>query len=151
MKAAVRKQRGQVLPLALMVLGAGALMMGPLLGYVSTSLSGLRTTSTALEKDYAVDAGVEQAIWRLMYDSNFALTLVEEEPYTYPITVNGVSVQVVITRKNLLAGGSAPPPQSDRIRVAKTVMPAAAPRGVETLFTFTMQVQNVGTSRVHLG
>ena len=58
-------ERGQALPLALLVLAAGALMIAPFLGHASSNLIGSRTYAEAITEQYSCDAGVEWALWRL--------------------------------------------------------------------------------------
>jgi hypothetical protein len=61
-------EKGQALPMALVVLGLGALMIAPFLGHVSTNLIGSRIYESATEERFSSDAGVEHAIWRLTND-----------------------------------------------------------------------------------
>ncbi|MBA7637516.1 hypothetical protein ES703_45161 [subsurface metagenome] len=41
-------------------------------------------------------------------------------------------------------------PQSERVEVAKSVEPSSAPLGELTTFTYTIYIENVGTSTIHL-
>ena len=61
----MNNEKGQALPLALLVLAAGALTIAPFLGHVSTSLIGTRIYGQAISEQYSCDAGVEWALWRL--------------------------------------------------------------------------------------
>jgi hypothetical protein len=61
-------EKGQALPMALVVLGLGALMIAPFLGHVSTNLIGSRIYESVTEERFSSDAGVEHAIWRLTND-----------------------------------------------------------------------------------
>ena len=58
-------ERGQALPLALLVLAAGMLIVAPFLGHASSNLIGSRTYAEVITGQYSCDAGVEWALWRL--------------------------------------------------------------------------------------
>ncbi len=58
-------ERGQALPLALLVLAAGVLFVTPFLGHVSSAMIGSRTYGEAIIEQYSCDAGVEWGLWRL--------------------------------------------------------------------------------------
>jgi len=58
-------ERGQALPLALLVLAAGVLMISPFLGHVSSTMIGSRTYGEVIIEKYSCDAGVEWGLWRL--------------------------------------------------------------------------------------
>ena len=58
-------QRGQALPLALLVLAAGILMAAPFLGQVSSTMIGSRTYGQVITEQYSCGGGVEWALWRL--------------------------------------------------------------------------------------
>jgi len=58
-------EKGQVLPLALLVLAAGVLLVAPFLGHAGTSLIGSRIYGQAITEQYSCDAGIEWALWRL--------------------------------------------------------------------------------------
>jgi hypothetical protein len=58
-------QRGQALPLALLVLAAGVLIATPFLGHASSTMIGSRTYAEVITEQYSCDSGVEWALWRL--------------------------------------------------------------------------------------
>lgn len=58
-------ERGQALPLALLVLAAGMLIAIPFLGHASSNLIGSRTYAAVITEQYSCDAGVEWGLWRL--------------------------------------------------------------------------------------
>jgi len=73
-KTLLRDERGKVLILALIVLVAGGLILGPLLGLMSTGLASGRVYETKTAELYAADAGLEDGInW-----------LVHGRPYEWP-------------------------------------------------------------------
>jgi hypothetical protein len=102
-------EKGQVLILAIILLGLGALMLTPLLAFMGTGLNAGAVVEDKTEELYAADAGVEDAIWKM---NNFGQGLpyglppyAEDPDYpddiTYYVTyniadVNGMSVEVYL-------------------------------------------------------
>jgi len=83
-----------------MVVAVGALLVGPFLAHVSTSLLGSRAMQEGMNKEYAGDAGVEFGIWKLVNDSTFR-SQVDSTPGTPvplgPITVNQFTTTISVT------------------------------------------------------
>jgi len=110
-KKVARDESGKVLILALIVLVVGGLILGPLLGLMSTGLVAGQIYERKTAELYAADAGVEDAIWRLPQlhrqpDGFF--------PYSYPphahepwmggsgeFWVNDKAVSIVIDRTQI--------------------------------------------------
>ena len=74
----LNKQDGQVLPMALIFLVLAGLVVGPFLTYESTALISTRVTEELVDAQYAADAGVEDAVWKLLYTDITDTTLVNE-------------------------------------------------------------------------
>jgi len=74
-KRAIREEKGNVLILALVLLVVGGLILGPLLGLMGTGLVAGQVYEKKTAELYAADAGVEDAIWKIMNE-------VEELPYS---------------------------------------------------------------------
>jgi len=83
-------RNGQALILVLIALAIGALVLTPMLRYVSTSLLGIRVSKEFLFTQYALDAGAEYQLWQLDYTENPEELL----GLTETITVNGIAVEV---------------------------------------------------------
>ncbi len=146
-----RREVGQVFLFVLMAMGVGALIIGPLLVHISTSLTSLRKGTEAVNQYYAADSGVEHAIWRLRYGG---LSLDLESPFIYTYsTVNTLPVEVTVTKKQYITdaqcGDNIPPNQSDRVTVSRTVEPTTAPPGESTVFNYSIRFENIGTSNIH--
>lgn len=149
--AANRRQAGQALPIVLMALGMGALLMGPLLNYVSVTLTNLQKGTGTVDEYYAADSGSEHAIWQVAYGG---LTMEVEDPFTYALSaVNNLNVDITITNKSASTSaecsGSEAGGGSDRVTVLRTVQPLTAPAGVPTTFSFSIRFSNVGTGNLH--
>jgi len=147
-------KKGQVFPLVLLILAVGMLIIAPFLSHASSSLIGSRVYGQAITEQYSCDAGVEHAIWRLKYESDFADSLTAENPTTnYSININNMAESMTVTWTEIESPPEPPPPegpQSWRVQVAKSVEPDSAPTGQPTIFTYTIYIENVGTSDVHL-
>ena len=143
--------KGQVLPLALIAMAGGALIIGPLMTYVSTSLYSLQKGTASVREYYAADSGAEHAIWRLKYDG---LSLSMETPFNYIYsTVNNLPVDITITKKatvtSSLCGDNLPGSDSDKVEISKSVTPEHATPGVPTVFNYQIEFENQGTSTIH--
>ena len=75
-------QRGQALPLALIVLAVGTLLVSSFLTMGTTSILGSGQAQEQPRERTAADAGLEHAIWRVRYDGGFVSSL---PPFT-PVT-----------------------------------------------------------------
>ena len=65
----IKSESGAVLPMAMIMLMVGAILVVPLLNTVSTGSLIAKKTSFADSEDYAGDAGIEDAIWELLYNN----------------------------------------------------------------------------------
>ncbi len=61
-------EKGMVLSMVLAAMAVGALLVGPFLMQASTSLISSRNYGESISEQSAADAGVEHAIWDLVYD-----------------------------------------------------------------------------------
>ncbi len=88
-----RQQKGQILIIVLIILGLGSLTAVPLLNFMGTGLSSVRTYQRNIDQLYAADAGIQKGIW-------YGMTNLESMKYTAyadslePFTINGNSVVV---------------------------------------------------------
>jgi len=87
LKKLLRGQKGQALPIVLILLIIGGLLIVPTLNYASTSLKGYQVTERKAEELYAADSGVEYALIKL---SKGETTLADYQ-------LNGKTVSVTIT------------------------------------------------------
>lgn len=61
----IKGEKGQALPIVLIMLGLGGLLIAPSLNYVSTSLNAGQIVEKNVSGLYAADAGVENTLWCL--------------------------------------------------------------------------------------
>jgi hypothetical protein len=101
MKRLLSDEKGQALTLALIILAMGALLVGGFLSSTSTNLIASRVFSQSLPGQYAADAGIEDAIWNLMY-GDFTTTVLTNsgDSVSYSLTepVNGLTTDITVTR-----------------------------------------------------
>lgn len=127
-----RGETGLVLPIVLVMLALGSLLIVPSLNYVSTSLK----TGEMVEKNvkglYAADAGIEDALWKLLNDDVPALP--------YQVSVNGMTVDVVIDLVDSLFDEKTGPvgDHSDWLLMTKTVNYDAG------IYYYTLSMTNNG-------
>jgi hypothetical protein len=113
----MRKQSGQALPMALVLLALGAMIIVPTLVLTTTNLTATRVVDAKTRNIYAADAGVEQGLWEVEHN-NLPVAMLGEwnettydtyelNPYTYSlydsddpddtVTVNDRNVDITIT------------------------------------------------------
>ena len=86
------KQNGQVLVLALALLGVGSLMIAPMLSFMGTGLNAGVVAEDKTDQLYACDAGVQDAIWNINHlDEPGAI------PYEYLDGLDGVGNPITET------------------------------------------------------
>ncbi len=93
----IQNESGKTLVIALLIVALATLLIGSFLYYVNTSQRVTSAARTALEAHYAADAGIEHALWRLVYEPNFTTTVAASSPYGYPIIIDGQTVNITIT------------------------------------------------------
>ena len=93
---AIKDEQGQAFILVLILLFVGGLIISPLLSYMSTGLKVGQMHEEKMERFYAADAGVEDALYKIIKDDP-VLPQNLGESYPYDIAdVNGKSVHVEI-------------------------------------------------------
>ena len=100
-KGAMRDERGAVFVMVLALLVVGGLLLTPLLGLMSTGLVSGTVYEESMHLYYAADTGVEDAIWKIMYDSfDWEPNQVPPDSYVYrypePLIVDDRGVDIVI-------------------------------------------------------
>ena len=108
-KNVIREESGKILILVLVLLVVGGLLLTPLLGLMSTGLVAGQVYEKKAAELYAADAGVEDAIWRIV---NKTADFDEDGRYYYPDlqvaevwVVNDRSVEVEINRERIGRSG----------------------------------------------
>ena len=93
-------QKGQALPLVLLVLAIGILLIAPFLGHAGSSLIGSRIYGQAITEQYSADAGIDHAIWRLTYDGLAAQLPFPGDSSTDDLSegVNGLTPTIIVTK-----------------------------------------------------
>ncbi len=84
--------------MVLLALTLGVLLVAGFLYYASTSQLATRAARDQTITRYSADAGVEDAIWRLENEPGFPLTVTNNSPFVYNITINGQTVVITVTR-----------------------------------------------------
>lgn len=98
----IRTEQGRSLPAALIALAVGSLLLSPFLSFVSSRSLGTTAAAETFQEQYAADAGVEYAIWKLLNDAAFRNQVDNNDPEdppirTFPKTINGFNPEVEVT------------------------------------------------------
>lgn len=94
MKRWIADESGKTLVIALIIMAVATLLVGAFLYYVSTSQRVTTAAREQLTNHYSADAGVEDALWKLVNQPGFTQTL----PYTYTLEINGQTVVITVTQ-----------------------------------------------------
>jgi hypothetical protein len=100
LKEIYRKESGQAFIMVLILLLVGMLIIAPLLAFMSTGLISAQAINDKTDEVYAADAGIEDAIYRIL-NNDPLLPQVVGIPWPYGIdTLNNKSVDVEIIRED---------------------------------------------------
>ena len=101
-----KTESGQALILALIFLLVGAIMLPPLLGFMTTGLKAGELYEEKMDEVYAADAGVEDAVYKMISNADALEDLGDGESYSYslPTNVNDLQVDVTVTKLTLIQG-----------------------------------------------
>jgi len=104
-KKILRDEKGAALAMALILLLIGGLMAAPLLSFMGTGLIAGEVYEARTAELYAVDAGVEDAIWKIQNSDGYLPCSPGSPPRNYTITdINGEDVDITITSVALYQG-----------------------------------------------
>jgi len=104
-KRILRDETGAALTIALIVLLIGGLISAPLLSYMGTGLIAGEVYEERTAELYAVDAGVEDAVWKIQNSDGYLPCSPGSPPRNYTITdINGKDVDITITSVALYPG-----------------------------------------------
>ena len=134
-------ERGLVLPIVLAMLVLGSLLIVPSLNYAATSLKAGEMVEENAEGLYAADAGVEDALWKLLNDKPASF------PHSYQLTdVNGLTVDVIVDEITTLFGEETEPmgDHSDWMILTKTVTYNAG------IYDYTLSITNDGDGNIKI-
>lgn len=97
MRRIASDEKGQAFPLALIALAAGFLLITSFLSGVSTNVLASQKFRESTVEQYAADAGVEDAIWKVAYDGA-VIPPGNTLSYSLDDPVNGITPSISITR-----------------------------------------------------
>lgn len=104
-KRLIRDERGQALVMALILLLIGGLISAPLLSYMGTGLLAGEVYEARTAELYAVDAGVEDAVWKIQNSDGYLPCSPGSPARNYTLTdINGKNVDITITSVALYQG-----------------------------------------------
>lgn len=117
LKKLVKGERGQALPMVLIMMVVSGLILAPLLSYTSAGLKVGKAYEKMADEFYAADAGIEDGLWQIKYNhledlfGNYEKYNYDAE-YNYPggynVDVNDIEVDVTIENIWIPLGINAP-------------------------------------------
>lgn len=140
-RTANRREQGNVMFMALIVLAVGALLVPPTLSLVTTGVKAEATQQRLTDEIYAAEAGVEYSMWRLTQGLSVS------EPIA--LNIGGRSVNVNVSPlvempygPVVVTGGGT---QSWRLEVSSEVVELGNGN-----YRYTVHIRNTGTSTLFL-
>ena len=104
-KRLIRDEKGAALTMALILLLIGGLMTAPLLSFMGTGLIAGEVYEARTAELYAVDAGVEDAVWNIQNKDGYLPCSPGSPARDYTLTdINGKNVGITITSVALFQG-----------------------------------------------
>jgi len=101
----IKDEKGAALVMALILLLIGGLISAPLLSYMGTGLLAGEVYEARTAELYAVDAGIEDAVWKIQNKDGYLPCSPGSPPRNYTITdINGKNVDITITSVALYQG-----------------------------------------------
>jgi hypothetical protein len=105
MERLLTDETGAALAIALILLLIGGLMAAPLLSHMGTGLIAGEVYEARTAELYAVDAGMEDAVWKIQRGDGYLPCSPGSPPRYYTITdINGKNVDITITSVALFQG-----------------------------------------------
>jgi hypothetical protein len=123
-KTLLRNEKGQALPMVLILMVVGGLILTPMLAYTTSGLKVGQAYERMAEEFYAADAGIEDGLWQIKYDhladlfSNYERYDYDTEYGPYNVEVNGIDVEIEI--ENVWIPDISEPSLDDANRLAET-------------------------------
>jgi hypothetical protein len=155
-KEIYRKESGQAFVLVLILLLVGMLIIAPLLAFMSTGLISARSIDEKTDEVYAADAGVEDAINKIINDDAFISSFGEGDSGSYTLTdpVNGETILVTIYKNSLLENllgedeYKLGQPHEGWMELGQPVAPVPVPGGLEYSYNVNLVYDGAGKRRV---
>lgn len=102
LKRLIKTEKGQALPMVLILMVIGGLILAPTLTYTTSGLKVGQAYESMSEEFYAADAGIEDGLWQIKWDHledqfiNYERYDYDAEYGPYNVSVNGIEVEVKI-------------------------------------------------------
>ncbi len=99
----IRDEKGQTLILAMILMLVGALIIAPLLGFMSTGLIAGQALEERMDELYAADAGIEDALYKIVNNDDWLPGTVGDTWTPPSIVMNGkgVGIEIVLEQDAL--------------------------------------------------
>jgi hypothetical protein len=101
-KKLLRNEKGQALPMVLILIVIAGLILGPTLTYTTSELKVSQAYERMADEFYAADAGIEDGLWQIKYDhlpdlfGNYERYDFGSEYGPYNVNVNDIDVEIKI-------------------------------------------------------
>lgn len=134
-------ESGQALLAALVMMTLSTLVIAPYLNFISTSVNAGKITEENVAGYYAAESGLEDGLWRLLYNPPASF------PYSYQLTgINGMTVNVTIEQIAEIAGQTVGNPggHEDWLIITKEVVYDSG------TYSYTLSIKNNGSGNIKI-
>ncbi len=141
-----KAESGQVMLLVLVLLAIGSMLLFPLLNlsFTASKLSDTATLKTTAV--YTLDGAQEYVMWKLLH-TNWASEFVESgSTGSVNITNCGTNVVAYVTMRAIPGQGGMVLSGDDVIEATKTVNTSNVSKGISTLFTYTIRLEQLSSN-----
>jgi len=144
-----KRERGQAFILVLILLAIGALLVVPTLRLTGTALRNVPLVTGREKAIYAVDAGQEYVLWKLLHDDYGSYFDLEHDTGYLSLDVCGIPVDIVIVMRAVEGTGGFTLATDDVIRPEKTVSPDTIPNDTTETVTYTIRLEQLSDNISH--
>ena len=142
-----KRERGQAFILVLILLAIGALLTVPTLRLTGTALRNVPLVTGREKAIYAVDAGQEYVLWKLLHDDYGSYFDLEHDTGYLSLDVCGIPVDIVIVMRAVEGQGGMTLAGDDVIQPTKTVshqyLPDNVPGKDWETYTYTITLEQL--------
>lgn len=143
----VKRQSGQALIMALILLAIGSVITVPSLVLTGNAVRNSTIVTTRAKDFYAADAAQEFTIWKLLYTNYISQFTFDGETDNFSVDVCGTPVSVSVVMRALASFHGVTLAQDTPIKPSKTVTPTNNPGGADLTYTIKMEQIGDNTSR----
>lgn len=141
-----RRQSGQALIMALILLAIGTVIMVPSLALTQNAVKNSKIITQRAHDFYAADAAQEFTMWKLLYTSYISQFTYDGQSDNFSVNVCGTPVNVSVIMRALASFQGVTLIGDTPIRPTKEVSPISINSGTSQTYNFTITMEQLGSN-----